>query len=214
VFNGLPYALYMPPNTEFEIEALTDTLEIVSCWSPTDKEHPIKLITPDDIQIELVGGGNASYQINHIIPPGFPAQRLLINEVYVPSGNWANYPPFKHDNHRTTSKGELLEANLEKFCLYRFNRPGGYALQRVYSDDGAINVTVMPQQNDVVLMPKGFHPVVTAHGYGMYMLQVQAGSAHALKSLLDPEDAWVRDTWTSRDARLPLVDRGMHPRGA
>ena len=59
VFGGLPYALYMPRQTEFEIEALTETLEIVSCWSPTDKDHPIKLITPQDIKVAGVWRSSA-----------------------------------------------------------------------------------------------------------------------------------------------------------
>lgn len=212
VFGGLPYALYMPRQTEFEIEALTDTLEIVSCWSPTDKDYPLKLITPQDIKIEIAGGGNASYQVNRIVPPGFGAHRLMVQEVYTPSGNWSEYPPYKHDTHRTTPKGELLEAYLEKICFYRHNRPGGYAYQRVYTDDGSISALMMPQENDVVIVPKGYHPLVSAHGYSTYCLQITAGSAHAQATADDPLDAWIRETWTTKDSRLPLVDHGMHPR--
>lgn len=212
VFGGLPYAIYMPRSTEFEIEAKSDMLEIISAWSPTDKDTAIKLVTPDDIKMEIVGGGNATCQINHIIPPGFNAHRLLAHEMYTPGGNWSNYPPFKHDNHRTTSKGDLLEANLEKICFFRFNRPGGYAYQRVYTDDDSISALMMPQHNDIVLVPKGYHPIVAAHGYAAYTLQFAAGSAHALKSSDDPQDAWIRETWTAKDPRLPLVDRGMTPR--
>ena len=49
--------------------------------------------------MEIRGGGNATRQINHILKPEFPAHRLLIVEVYTPSGNWSSYPPHKHDLH-------------------------------------------------------------------------------------------------------------------
>src|SRR5574338_157545 len=71
VFSGMPYALYLPRRTDYEIEAITDHFEVASCWVETDEDHPIRLITPKDSSIELRGGGNASRQINSIIPPGF-----------------------------------------------------------------------------------------------------------------------------------------------
>jgi 5-deoxy-glucuronate isomerase len=212
VFGGLPYAVYMPRQTAFEIEALSDRLEFVAAWSPTDRDTALKLITPAEVTMELVGGGSASAQLNHIIAPGFPAHRLLVQELYTPGGNWSNYPPFKHDHHRTTAKGDLLEANLEKIGFFRFNRPGGYAYQRLYAEDEALSALVMPQHNDIVIVPRGYHPLVTAHGYSAYTLQILAGSAHALKTSDDPQDSWIRETWHGVDARLPLVDRGMLPR--
>src|SRR5436305_391001 len=48
VFSGMPYALYLPRHTHFEIEALTENLEIASCWVPTDQDHPARLVTPPD----------------------------------------------------------------------------------------------------------------------------------------------------------------------
>src|SRR4030042_3801552 len=77
VFRGMPYALYLPRRVQFEIEALTDNLEIASCWVPTDQDHPAQLVTPKESSIEIVGGGNATRQINSIIRPGFNCHRLV-----------------------------------------------------------------------------------------------------------------------------------------
>ena len=38
VFGGLPYAVYLPPGTEFEIESLSDNFEFASCWTPSARE--------------------------------------------------------------------------------------------------------------------------------------------------------------------------------
>jgi 5-deoxy-glucuronate isomerase len=211
VFSGMPWALYLPRRTQFEIEALTDSLEIASCWVPTDQDHRARLITPDDSRIEIRGGGNATRQINSIIPPGSDCHRLVCVEVYTPSGNWSSYPPHKHDVHREDEQGHLLEADLEEIYFYKINPPEGYAYQRVYTDDRHIDALMMAQNHDAVLVPEGYHPVVSAHGYTTYYLNFLAGSAQSLANSDDPAYAWIKDTWTEQDPRLPIVHHGMEP---
>jgi 5-deoxy-glucuronate isomerase len=212
VFSGMPYAVYLPRRTDFEIEALTDSFEVASCWVPTDRDYPAQLVTPQNSPIELRGGGNASRQITGIMPPGFNCHRIVAVEVYTPSGNWSSYPPHKHDIHREDAAGNVIEADLEEIYFYKFDRPGGYAYQRVYNDDRSIDAVMMAQQHDAVLVPEGYHPVVSAHGYTTYYLNFLAGSAQSLASADDPDYAWVKDTWTFKDPRLPVVDMGMEPR--
>ena len=209
VFSGMPYALYLSRGVEFEIEALTDGLEIASCWVATDEDHPARLVTPEDVSIELRGGDNASRQINSIIPPGFDCQRLVCVEVYTPSGNWSSYPPHKHDVHRVGADGRLLEADLEEIYFYKLNRPEGYAYQRVYTDDRSIDGVMLAQNHDAVLVPAGYHPVVSAHGYTTYYLNFLAGSAQSLANSDDPAYAWVKQKWGGIDPRLPLVTHAM-----
>jgi 5-deoxy-glucuronate isomerase len=209
VFSGLPYAVYLPRRTNFEFEALSETLEIASCWVATDRDHAPRLITPADSQIELRGGGNASRQINGIIPPGFDCHRLVCVEVYTPSGNWSSYPPHKHDIHRVDGAGNVIEADLEEIYFYKLNPANGYAYQRVYNDSRGIDAVMMAQQHDMVLVPEGYHPVVSAHGFTTYYLNFLAGSAQSLANADDPAYAWVKETWTFKDPRLPLVHHGM-----
>lgn len=209
VFSGMPWALYLPRRTPFEIEALTDNLEIVSCWVPTDQDHPARLITPADSAIEIRGGGNATRQINSIIPPGFDCHRLVCVEVFTPSGNWSSYPPHKHDIHRVDAAGNVLEADLEEIYFYKLNPPDGYAYQRVYTDDRHIDALMLAQNHDAVLVPEGYHPVVSAHGYTTYYINFLAGSAQSLANSDDPAYAWVKNTWTEQDPRLPVVSHAM-----
>jgi 5-deoxy-glucuronate isomerase len=213
VFSGMPYAVYLSRRVDFEIEALSEGLEIATCWVPTDKDYPAQLVTPQDSAIELRGGGNASRQINSILPPGFNCHRIVAVEVYTPSGNWSSYPPHKHDVHKVDAAGNLLEADLEEIYFYKLDRPGGYAYQRVYTDDRHIDAVMMAQQHDMVLVPEGYHPVVSAYGYTTYYLNFLAGSAQSLANSDDPAYAWVKKTWTYIDPRLPIVDPGMEPLG-
>jgi 5-deoxy-glucuronate isomerase len=211
VFSGMPYAVYLPRRTEFEIEALTDGFEFASCWVPTDQDHPAKLVTPADSAIEIRGGGNATRQINSILPPGFDCHRLVVVEVYTPSGNWSSYPPHKHDVHKEDDNGNVLEADLEEIYFYKIDHPGGYAYQRVYTDNRSIDAVMMAENHDIVLVPEGYHPVVSAHGYTTYYLNFLAGSAQSLANSDDPVYAWVKNTWMFKDPRLPVVHHGMEP---
>jgi 5-deoxy-D-glucuronate isomerase len=43
-----------------------------------------QLITPKDVQSSVRGGGNASRQIVDVMPPDFPADKLMVVEVYTP----------------------------------------------------------------------------------------------------------------------------------
>ncbi len=199
VFTGMPWSVYLPIRTDFTVTALTDC-DLAFCYSRAEISYPAALITPTDVRVEIRGGANATRQINHIITPKFPAQRLLILEVYTPSGNWSSYPPHKHDVHNPPG-----EVDLEELYYYRIDRPEGYALQRVYTRDQRLDETLTARNGDLVLIPEGYHPVVAAHGYNVYYLNVLAGSARSMAASDDPDYAWVRDTWREKDPRVPMV---------
>lgn len=209
VFDGMPTALYFSRRMEFTVTAESDCLEIAHCWVPTEEDHPAQLIRPQDSKIEIRGGHNATRQINSIIPPGFDCQRLVCVEVFTPHGNWSSYPGHKHDAHIEGPNGEILEADLEEIYYYKIkNQPGkarGYAIQRVYNDDRSLDETVVAHENDIVLIPEGYHPVSAAYGYDCYYLNFLAGSAQSLACTDDPDYAWIKDTWDTQDPRVPLV---------
>ena len=209
VFAGMPYALYLPAQTEFEIEAISDNFEFASCWVPTKSEGQPRLIQPGDVAAQILGGGNASRQMCRVIGTSFPADRLLVYELYTPGGNWSSYPPRKHDTHKTDEKGNMLEAQLNRFSFFKFDRPTGYAYQRVYSGDKSSDALVMARQHDIVTMPSGFYSLVSAPGTTTYTLNFLAGSSRSFAATPDPDYAWVADTLSAHDSRLPIVDMGM-----
>lgn len=205
VFDGKPYAVYLSTNADYKITVESEVAEIAYGFCSATKKFPAKIINPDDITVEIRGGENATRQINNIIPPGFECEKLVCVEVYTPSGNWSSYPPHKHDKHIVDKKNTLVEADLEEIYYYKIDKPSGYAIQQVYSDDRSLDEIIRASNDDVVLVPEGYHPVAAAHGYNVYYLNFLAGSAQSLMASDDPDHAWIKETWQYKDKRLPLV---------
>jgi len=199
VFSGYPHAIYLPSHTPFEVSAIT-TCEFADCSVPSSAKLAAKIITPAECREEIRGGGNCTRQIVDVIRPEFPAEKLLICEVYTPSGNWSSYPPHKHDVHNPPT-----EVDLDETYYYRIANRDGYAFQRLYDAAGTRDDTLTVTDGDLVLIKDGYHPVVAAHGYDVYYLNVLAGSARSMAASDDPRYAHLRKNLLDRDPRVPLV---------
>ena len=204
VFSAYPHAVYLPARTPFRVAARTPC-EIAdtraACQKgrvPRDLEP--RVIRPADCGCEIRGGGNATRQIVDILPPSFPAERLLLCEVFTPGGNWSSYPPHKHD-----TDDPPREVDLEEIYYFRYRDPNGYGFHRVYTRrrDETLRVT----HGDVVAVRDGYHPFVTAYGYDAYYLNVLAGERRSMAASDDPQYAHFRREWPPPDPRLPLVPR-------
>jgi 5-deoxy-glucuronate isomerase len=198
VFDGLPHALYLPRRTAYAVKATT-ALEVALCGARAERDLPPRLIRPEDVTLEIRGGKNVTRQIFHVLRPEFPAHRLLIVEVFTPSGNWSSYPPHKHDQANPPH-----EVKLEEIYYYKLSHPDGFAIQRLYTPDGRIDEALTVRDNDLVLIREGYHPVAAGPGYHCYYLNVLAGDVRSMQAADDPAYAWVRETWAPRETDSPL----------
>jgi len=179
---------------------------------------PARYASADDVPVELRGAGSASRQANNFAAPdAFETDRLVAVEVLVPGGNWASYPPHKHDEERPG------EAVLEEIYYFEvrggssFGQPGPGGYQRVYSSgpDRQIDVLAEVSSGDTILIPFGYHgPTMAAPGYDLYFLNVLAGPAaeRTMAFCDDPTHDWVRGSWHNQavDPRLPMTSsRGV-----
>jgi 5-deoxy-glucuronate isomerase len=199
VFDGFPYTLYLPSGNGVTLVGQT-TCEIAECRVPSSAHLQPKLITPSEVATSLRGGSNASRQIVDIMPPAFPADRLMVIEVYTPGGNWSSYPPHKHDVHNPPT-----EVDLDEIYYYRIRQREGFAFQHLYSKENPAGRILQTRDGDTVLVRSGFHPVVAGPGYDIYYLNFLAGSARALAVTEDPQHVWIRESWKQTDPRLPLI---------
>jgi 5-deoxy-glucuronate isomerase len=199
VFAGFPYTLYLPAMAEVSFTAET-VCEIAECRVPTKARLEPKVVTPADVVSSLRGGSNASRQIVDVVPPSFPADKLVVIEVYTPGGNWSSYPPHKHDVHNPPT-----EVDLDEIYYYRIAQPEGFAIQHLYGGERTGERTLKAKDGDVVLVHDGYHSVVAAPGYDVYYLNFLAGSSRAVAVTEDAQHNWIRSAWGEPAPRLPLV---------
>jgi 5-deoxy-glucuronate isomerase len=210
VFSGLAHMLYLPVKRAATIQAQDGGLEIAIASARAELQFEPVLITPDDLSIEVRGAGNATRQISTLVAPDFPADRLLVVEVWTPGGNWSSYPPHKHDQHRDGG-GVVGESVLEETYYYRTRSPQGLALQRLYSPEHQVDYTTTVRDGDILTIPFGYHTTVAAPGHDLYYLNVLAGpnATRTLQASDDPALSSVRTLWETieTDPRVPIVPR-------
>ncbi len=167
-FEGKPFAVYVPARAQVRVAAETDC-ELAVGSAPAEGRVPARVIRPEEVGDEVRGIGTNTRYIRNVLPSSAAAERLLVVEVMTPGGHWSSYPPHKHD---TDAHGET---QLEEIYYHRLARPGGFAFQRVYTDDRSLDETMTVEDRDLVLVPRGYHPVSAAHGFDLYYLNVMAG---------------------------------------
>lgn len=180
-----PYAIYLPPDHPVSIQAHTDT-EIGVASAPSDGNHNARLIEPEQMARSVRGKDLNTRYICDILPQTEPADSLLVVEVITPSGHASSYPPHKHDRDNIP-----LESVLEETYYHRLNPSQGFAFQRVYTDDRSIDEAMAVEDHDVVMVPKGYHPVVAPYGYDAYYLNVMAGPKREWHFKNDPAHEWI-----------------------
>lgn len=185
IFEGLPWSVYLPPGASFVIDA-TSNCEVAICSAPATGKFPPRVIAPADIETMTRGKGSNTRYVRNILPESAEAESVLVVEVITPGGNWSSYPPHKHDRDAIPE-----ESYLEETYYHRLSPPQGFALQRVYTDDRSLNETLAVGDRDVVLVPRGYHPVGAPHGYDLYYLNVMAGPKRTWRFHNDPAHAWM-----------------------
>ncbi|MEH3046942.1 5-deoxy-glucuronate isomerase [Sphingomonas adhaesiva] len=186
VFSGAPTSVYVPAGQTYGVTAETP-VELAICSAPAAGRKPVRMIAPHQVGEETRGQGTNTRFVRNILPDTSDiAESLLVVEVVTPGGHWSSYPPHKHD-----SDAWPHETQLEETYWHRLRRPEGFAMQRVYTDDRALDETMTIGDGDVVLVPRGYHPVAAAHGYDLYYLNVMAGPRRAWRFTTDPAFAWL-----------------------
>ena len=187
VFEGKPYAVYLPRWTAYEITAIS-ALEIAVNDSPASRDtaEP-SLIKPDMTRTFSLGRDNFTRNATVILDETFNSEHFYIGEGMIPSGNWSGYPPHRHDFDNPPE-----EIDMEETYFYLFNPPQGFGIQKIYTPDGRIDETYTVKNYDTVAIPEGFHPLCGAPGYSMYYLWTMCGQNNrGLISALDPGHTWV-----------------------
>lgn len=180
-----PYAVYLPPRSAVTVSA-HDEAEIGVATAPAQGRFPARLIDSNQMKRSVRGKHANTRYVCDVLPETEPAENLLVVEVRTPSGHSSSYPPHKHDRDAIPA-----ESFLEETYYHRLNPPQGFVFQRVYTDDRSIDESHAVEDGDVVMVPRGYHPVVVPYGYESYYLNVMAGPKRAWHFKNDPAHEWI-----------------------
>jgi 5-deoxy-glucuronate isomerase len=183
VFDGAATSVYVPAGHRYTIEASSDA-EIAICTAPGTGAGAVRLIRSDAVEVR--GQGTNTRHVRNILSDADEAESLLVVEVITPGGHWSSYPPHKHDRDAFPE-----ETFLEETYYHRLSPPQGFAFQRVYTDARDIDETMAVEDGDVVMVPRGYHPVGAPHGYDLYYLNVMAGPRRNWVFRNDPAHDWI-----------------------
>lgn len=181
-----PHALYLPPGAAWKARAVSD-VSVAICRAPSKGGRPAQRLGPEGISPVSRGTGSNLRHIHNIaMEDRDVADSLLVTEVFTPAGHWSSYPSHRHDEDRFP---EIT--HLEETYYHRLDPPQGFAIQRVYTEDGELDETMTVRDHDVVLVPRGHHPCGAPHGYQLYYLNVMAGPLRKWRFKADPAHAWL-----------------------
>lgn len=181
-----PHCLYVPDGADWRVTAETECT-IAVCSAPGKGGHTARRIGPDGITLTQRGTGTNTRYINNIAMENEDfCDSLLVTEVFTPPGHWSSYPSHRHDEDdfpRITY--------LEETYYHRIAPADGFGIQRVYTDDRQLDVTMAVSDGDVVLVPRGHHPCGAPYGFEMYYLNVMAGPLRKWRFVPSPAVEWI-----------------------
>lgn len=184
VFTEKASAIYIPINEELEISSINEA-EIAICKAHSSKVGKIQIITPEEIKEQIRGKEGFMRRVYDIIDSNGPSEKLVVGETINYNGQWSSYPPHKHDENNNE------EVKMEELYLFKLNPENGFGFQRIYTEDGSLDETMTIVNNDITLIPKGYHPVSVMPGYEIYYLWVLVGDNKILMPYTQNKYQWL-----------------------
>ena len=178
-------SFYMPIEQNLTITAL-DHIKIAVCATPVKEKTEPQVLREDHVVLKLLGDIPYQRETSFIIDGNSNAKVLTIGEAYTTEGNWAGFPPHKHDEDNMPH-----ECIAEEIYYFLFNPKQGFGVQCLYTSDGSIDEAYRVKNDELVEFPYGYHTTVSTPGYQTYFLWLMAGDYQGFNRSNDPEHDWI-----------------------
>lgn len=188
VFDGPATCVYVGANTPFAIEGVSEEVVVCVAKCPSENAHKAVLVKPEDVIIKDLGKPGWERQAHFILDERVEADLIYIGEAFVHGGQWASFPPHKHDDDNMPTEGFL-----EEIYYYEFDKPQGFGIQKVYTKEGDIDETYTVKTGDFVEIPRGYHPFCAAPGYENYYLWLMAGKNRGFFMTTEECHKWLNN---------------------
>lgn len=187
VFDGPTDALFLPPNNSMTLQGRTDC-EIAVAQATSDLGGPVTLYSAQEASVQRRGRPGWQREVLTYLSSGNNEGRLILGETINAAGQWSSFPPHKHDRDNLP-----IEAEMEEIYLFKLDPPTGFAFQGLYTpdDETTANQAFIVRNDDVVAIPRGYHPVAPAPGHRVCYFWVLAGVGHDLKFYTEDGLRWL-----------------------
>ncbi len=178
-------SVYMPREQELTITA-EDHLKIAVCATPVAEKTAPQLLKEDHVVLKVLGDVPYQRETSFLVDQNTNAKVLTIGECYTTEGNWAGFPPHKHDEDNMPT-----ECICEEIYYFLFEPKQGFAVQCLYTADGTVDEAYRVQYDELVEFPYGYHTTVSTPGYQTYFLWLMAGDYQGFNRSNDPIHDWI-----------------------
>ncbi len=185
--NKRAVSFYMPIGQTLTVEGVGH-VKIAVCGAVTKEKSIPQLLPEEHVVLKRLGIQPWERETSFIIDENSNAKELTVGEAYVTPGNWAGFPPHKHDEDNMPA-----ECVAEEIYYFLFEPEQGFAVQCAYTLDGSLDETYRVKNDELVEFPYGYHTTVSTPGYSTYFLWMMAGDYQGFYRSLDPEHVWVSE---------------------
>lgn len=180
VFEEKPVSFYISPETHYTIKIETEA-EIVAVSASAEGTFRSTFISPDSIKKTRAGKLNYQRSIFNILPQEFPASRIIAGETIHDVGHWSCFPPHKHDQDNMPEESKHEE-------LYFFKcepEKTGFGVIRIYDETQDTAFPILT--NDLITIPRGYHPVGLIPEHKLYYFWALAGEKRPFQRHTHPD---------------------------
>ncbi|HEX7485046.1 MAG TPA: 5-deoxy-glucuronate isomerase [Vicinamibacterales bacterium] len=167
-FEMVPYdSIYVPHETVFDVAPGAGGCDLVELSAHVDNAYPLQFVSFAEIQKDSglhfkTGGPNFVRTINLLLAKNVQAGRIVAGVTFTEPGHWSSWPPHEH--------AEMLE----EAYLYVAMPPPAFGVQLVYTNASEPELATIVHEDDIVLMPQGYHPNIAAPGCSIGFLWMMA----------------------------------------
>jgi 5-deoxy-glucuronate isomerase len=160
-------SIYVPRGASIEVNPGAEGCDLAEIGAPVDRQYPVQFVSfagvQQDSELRFKAGKETSQrEVNILIGKNVDAGRIMAGVTFSAPGNWTSWPPHEH------------AAMLEEAYLYIDMPAPAYGVQLVYTNGNEPELATIVHQDDIVLMPQGYHPNVAAPGGSINFLWMMA----------------------------------------
>jgi len=165
-----PYdALYVPRDSQVSVTGDVASCDLAEIAAPVEHRYPLQFVAFSEVQRDAglhfsAGTDGCRRDLNILLGKNVEAGRIMAGVTFSQPGNWTSWPPHEH--------GQLAE---EAYLYIDMPKPA-FGVQLVYNSSQEPELATIVHEDDIVLMPQGYHPNVAAPGHGINFVWMMAAN--------------------------------------